>query len=109
MIVLSDVDPDKHLLCEPCDPKLVGGFDHDAKEVALKQYAFHILVCKYVVLTHYFNTFPECYMQALVKYESPVSQYTKIYFLGKNLFQFLSPTGALKYWGINASISANCI
>lgn len=41
VIALSDVDPDKHLICEPCDPKLVGGFDHDAKEVAY-WYAFDI-------------------------------------------------------------------
>ncbi len=33
MVYFSAVDPEKHLVCEPCDPKLVGGFDHDAKEV----------------------------------------------------------------------------
>ena len=29
----SDVDPEKHMICEPCDSKLLGGFDHDKKEV----------------------------------------------------------------------------
>ena len=29
----STVDPEKHMICEPCDSKLLGGFDHDKKEV----------------------------------------------------------------------------
>jgi len=29
----SVVDPEKHMMCEPCNSKLLGGFDPDKKEV----------------------------------------------------------------------------
>ncbi|XP_020612027.1 mitochondrial inner membrane protease ATP23 homolog [Orbicella faveolata] len=47
-----DVDPDKHFVCEPCDPKLVGGFDHDAKEMFLCENAIYTQSAMENVLTH---------------------------------------------------------
>ena len=32
-LLSSVVDPEKHMVCEPCNSKLLGGFDPDKKEV----------------------------------------------------------------------------
>ncbi|KAJ7376846.1 Mitochondrial inner membrane protease ATP23 [Desmophyllum pertusum] len=47
-----DVDAEKHLVCEPCDPKLVGGFDHDTKQMFLCENTISSQYQMDLVLTH---------------------------------------------------------
>nr|XP_058957141.1 mitochondrial inner membrane protease ATP23 homolog [Pocillopora verrucosa]XP_058957142.1 mitochondrial inner membrane protease ATP23 homolog [Pocillopora verrucosa] len=47
-----EVDPERHMVCEPCDPKLIGGFDHDTKEMFLCENTIYTQKAMDTVLTH---------------------------------------------------------
>lgn len=46
------VDPEKHMICEPCESKLLGGFDPDKKEMFLCENTIYSQRTMEDVLTH---------------------------------------------------------